>query len=67
MSKISCGSLVGKRVRILEENTIRYGTVIDSLSKTETVECMMFGHLIKARMDDTGLEEEFLYGWEIEE
>lgn len=48
---------------------IRYGVIIDCLSKEDTADVcgMMYGHLIKAKMDNTEAEEELLYGWEIED
>ena len=67
MSKPECNSLVGKRVRVFDDCMVRYGTITQCLSKQETKECMMFGRIIKAKMEDTGKEEEFLYGWEIEQ
>lgn len=59
--------LEGVRVKITDNGLTRYGTVTVVLSKEETRQCCMYGHLIKARMDDTGKEEEFAYAWEIEE
>ena len=67
MSKMKYDSMIGKRVRVFEDDRIRYGVITDCLSKEETAACMMYGHLIKAKMDDTGAEEEFLYGREIED
>lgn len=60
-------SLKGKRVRVYINEDVRYGTIVDFLTKEETKQCAMFGQLIKARMDDTGLEEEFTYDWELPE
>lgn len=54
---------VGDRIRVIDGDKIRRGTVVNILSKEETAECMMFGQLVAAVMDDTGLCEEFTYGW----
>lgn len=59
--------MIGKRVCVREGDMIRYGVIIDCLSKEDTAGCMMYGHLIKAKMDNTEAEEELLYGWEIED
>lgn len=59
--------MYGKRVKVMCNGSIRHGTVIDFLAKGETELCLMYGQLIKVKMDDTGKEEEFNYGYSFEE
>lgn len=59
--------MYGKRVKVMCNGSIRRGTVIDFLTKEETELCLMYGQLIKVKMDDTGKEEEFNYGYSFEE
>ena len=54
----------GKRIKVEENGIVRYGTIVEALSKEETAMCSMFGQLVKAKMDDTGELEEFTYGYE---
>lgn len=65
--KKECEMMIGSRVKIVDNGTTRYGTVVDFLSKENTKKCMMFGQLIRARMDDTGADEEFQFNWELED
>lgn len=57
----------GKRVEIICNGSVRHGTITDFLTKEETKRCLMYGQLIKVKMDDTGKEEEFCYGYSFEE
>lgn len=59
--------MYGKRVKVMYNGTVRHGTVMDFLTKEETELCLMYGQLIKVKMDDTGKEEEFNYGYSFEE
>ena len=59
-------SMIGKRVRVVDNGTVRYGTIAALLSREETSKCLMPGQLITAIMDDTRKAEKFSYGWEIE-
>lgn len=47
--------VVGSRVRCLDTN--KEGTIIDFLTKEETKECLMFGQLVKIKLDDGSIEE----------
>ena len=62
MSNKKC--LHDERIKVIENDVERYGTAVDFLSKEDTKACAMFGHLIAAKMDDSGEIEEFTYGWE---
>lgn len=57
----------GKRVRVMCNGSIRHGTITDFLTKEETKRCLMYGQLVEVKMDDTGKEEEFSYGYSLEE
>lgn len=58
-------NLIGKRVKVVDNGVVRYGTIVDFLTKQECKKCMMYGQLIFTKMDDTGKEEELLYDYEI--
>ncbi len=55
---------IGNKVRVFDNGAVRYGTIVAFLTKEETEMCGMWGQCIKARMDDTGEDEEFTYDWE---
>lgn len=66
MKAVEYEMMIGSKVKIVDNGTVRYGTVVDFLSKEDTEKCMMFGQLIKVRMDDTGVDEESQFNWELE-
>lgn len=51
----------------MRNGSVRHGTITDFLTKEETKQCLMYGQLVKVKMDDTGKEEEFCYGYSFEE